>query len=47
MERVMGKFAPYLYAAFVASGEMAFAYFMQHFPRGFWPIHNDGELAVL
>ena len=35
------------YAAFVASGEMAFAYFMQHFPRGFWPIQNDGELAVL
>jgi putative oxidoreductase len=35
------------YAAFVASGEMAFAYFMQHFPRGFWPIHNDGERAVL
>ena len=35
------------FAAFVASGEMAFAYFTQHFPRGFWPIQNDGELAVL
>jgi putative oxidoreductase len=35
------------YAAFLASGEMAFAYFMRHFPRGFWPIQNDGELAVL
>lgn len=35
------------YAAFVASGEMAFAYFMEHFPRGFWPIRNEGELAVL
>ena len=35
------------YAAFVASGQMAFAYFMQHFPRGFWPIQNEGELAVL
>jgi putative oxidoreductase len=35
------------WAAFVASGEMAFAYFTQHFPRGFWPIQNDGELAVL
>jgi putative oxidoreductase len=34
-------------AAFIASGEMAFAYFTQHFPRGFWPIQNDGELAVL
>ena len=35
------------YAAFVASGEMAFAYFMRHFPRGFWPMQNEGELAVL
>ncbi|MGH7828731.1 MAG: DoxX family protein, partial [Candidatus Binatia bacterium] len=34
-------------AAFVASGEMAFAYFMAHFPNGFWPIENEGELAVL
>jgi putative oxidoreductase len=35
------------YAAFIASGEMAAAYFMQHFPKGFWPIMNGGELAVL
>jgi putative oxidoreductase len=35
------------YAAFIASGEMAVAYFMQHFPRGFWPIQNGGERAVL
>jgi putative oxidoreductase len=35
------------FVAFIASGEMAFAYFMQHFPRGFWPIQNGGELAVL
>jgi putative oxidoreductase len=34
-------------AAFVASGEMAFAYFSQHQPRGLWPIDNGGELAVL
>jgi putative oxidoreductase len=34
-------------AAFVASGEMAFAYFTQHLPNGFWPIANKGELAVL
>jgi putative oxidoreductase len=34
-------------AAFVASGEMAVAYFTQHFPHGFWPIVNQGELAVL
>ena len=34
-------------AAFVASGEMAVAYFMQHFPKGFWPIVNMGEAAIL
>jgi putative oxidoreductase len=33
--------------AFIASGEMAVAYFQQHAPRGFWPIQNGGELAVL
>lgn len=33
--------------AFVASGEMAFAYFLGHFPHGFWPIQNHGEPAVL
>jgi putative oxidoreductase len=35
------------YAAFIASGQMASAYFMAHHPRGFWPILNDGEPAVL
>jgi putative oxidoreductase len=35
------------YAAFIACGEMAFAYFMRHAPRGFWPIRNGGESAVL
>ena len=35
------------YAAFVASGEMAAAYFMAHASGGFWPILNKGELAVL
>jgi len=35
------------YAAFVTSGEMAAAYFMGHFPKGFWPLANQGELAVL
>ena len=40
-------------AAFVASGEMAFAYFWMHWPMlkgpsaSFWPIANGGELAVL
>jgi putative oxidoreductase len=41
----VGLFASY--AAFIASGEMAAAYFMAHAPRSFWPIQNDGELAVL
>jgi putative oxidoreductase len=34
-------------AAFIASGEMAYAYFTQHMPRGGAPIQNGGELAVL
>jgi putative oxidoreductase len=34
-------------AAFIASGEMAVAYFMVHAPRAFWPILNEGEPAVL
>ena len=33
--------------AFVLSGQMAVAYFTQHFPNGPWPILNGGELAVL
>jgi putative oxidoreductase len=33
--------------AFIASGEMAFAYFMSHASRGPFPINNGGELAVL
>jgi len=35
------------YAAFLASGQMAVAYFMVHAPAGFWPILNKGELAAL
>lgn len=34
-------------AAFVLSGEMAFAYFIEHAPRNFFPILNGGVLAVL
>jgi putative oxidoreductase len=34
------------WAAFLASGEMAVAYFMVHAKGGFWPIINKGELAV-
>ena len=33
--------------AFVLSGEMAFAYFLAHAPRTFWPLVNGGELAAL
>lgn len=32
---------------FILSGEMAVAYFMAHFPGGFLPIVNGGELAAL
>jgi putative oxidoreductase len=35
------------FAGFIASGEMAVAYFKMHAPGGFWPIVNKGELAVL
>ncbi|HEX3756120.1 MAG TPA: DoxX family protein [Rhizomicrobium sp.] len=34
------------YAAFIASGEMAFAYFMAHFPRSFFPLLNGGDTAI-
>ena len=33
--------------AFVLCGEMAFAYFISHFPRGFIPLLNSGELAIM
>ena len=34
-------------AAFILSGEMAFAYFLGHAPRGFLPILNGGGFAML
>jgi putative oxidoreductase len=34
-------------AAFIASGEMAAAYFMTHQPRGALPVQNQGIPAVL
>ena len=34
-------------AAFILCGEMAFAYFIAHFPRGFYPLVNGGTLAAL
>jgi putative oxidoreductase len=33
--------------AFILCGEMAVGYFMRHFPKGFWPLTNGGELAVV
>jgi len=33
--------------AFICAGQMAFAYFISHFPRDFWPYANGGSLAAL
>lgn len=41
---VLGLFSRY--AAFIASGEMAFAYFLAHFPRSPFPLLNGGGEAV-
>ena len=42
----LGLFTPI--AAFIASGEMAVAFFIAHVPRGsIWPLVNGGEPAVL
>lgn len=35
------------FAAFIASGTMAVAYFMAHAPKGLLPIINQGEPAVV
>lgn len=35
------------FAAFILAGEMAFAYFMGHAPRGLYPILNGGDLAIM
>lgn len=34
-------------AAFIASGEMAVAYFLFHAPQSFYPIVNGGDAAIL
>lgn len=34
-------------AAFIASGQMAAAYFIAHLPKSVWPVENFGEPAVL
>lgn len=33
--------------SFLLCGFMAVAYFMAHAPQGFWPLLNQGEMAVL
>lgn len=33
--------------AFILAGEMAFAYFIGHFPKGFFPLLNGGTAAIL
>lgn len=33
--------------AFILCGEMAFAYFMGHHPRNFYPVLNGGDAAIL
>jgi putative oxidoreductase len=33
--------------AFVLSGDMAFAYFLSHAPRNFFPMLNGGDAAIL
>ncbi|RDV14512.1 DoxX family protein [Pontibacter diazotrophicus] len=35
------------WAAFIASGQMAVAFFMAHAPQGWNPLENEGEKAVL
>ncbi len=34
-------------AAFLASGTMAFAYFIAHAPKSFFPVNNMGDAAIL
>jgi putative oxidoreductase len=34
-------------AALILSGEMAFAYFIGHAPKGFYPLLNNGTLAIM
>jgi putative oxidoreductase len=33
--------------AFILCGDMAVAYFMSHFPKGFFPMLNGGDAAIL
>jgi len=42
---ILGLFSRF--AAFILAGEMAFAYFLGHFPKGFIPLLNGGNLAIM
>jgi len=42
---IVGLFTRWV--AFILSGEMAFAYFISHAPRGFFPVLNNGNLAIM
>jgi putative oxidoreductase len=42
---IVGLFTRHV--AFICSGLMAFAYFIGHSPRAFYPIQNGGNLAIL
>src|SRR3989337_1479349 len=33
-------------AAFIAAGEMAFAYWLAHAPQNFFPVNNGGEASI-
>ena len=33
-------------AAFIAAGEMAFAYWIAHAPQNFFPVNNGGDAAI-
>jgi putative oxidoreductase len=35
------------FVAFILAGEMAFAYFIEHLPHSFFPVVNDGALAIV
>lgn len=41
----IGLFTPAV--AFILCGDMAFAYFMAHAPKNFFPILNGGDAAIL
>jgi putative oxidoreductase len=42
---ILGLFTRWV--AFILSGEMAFAYWMAHAPKSFYPLANGGDAAIL